>query len=82
MEVLQMLGIAGLIALLLIAAAVAAVMVAKAQSRHYFACPNCGKEFRPRWTQLVFEVHAFEQHRMKCPYCHRTDFCRDLGRLE
>lgn len=75
-----MLWIAGLVILLLIVAAIAAVAVARAQSRHAFACPNCGREFRPRWTQLVFEVHAFDQHRLKCPHCGRADFCRDLGR--
>lgn len=64
----------------LLAAAAAVVLVAKAQSRHVFSCPRCGAEFHPRWTQLLFEVHAFSKHRLKCPRCHETDFCTDCGK--
>lgn len=67
------------IAVLFIAAAIA-VSVAKAQSRHWFACPRCGKMFQTKWTQLIFEIHALDKHRLKCPYCDKTCFCTDKGR--
>ena len=64
---------------LLIAAAVT-VSVAKAQSKHVFVCRSCGKDFQPQWTQLVFEIHAFNEHRLKCPHCGKKSFCTDKGR--
>ena len=75
-----MLTITGFVCLVLIIAAIIAVAVAKAQSKHTFICHNCGKEFQPQWTQMVFEVHAFDKHRLKCPYCKKTDFCTDQGK--
>lgn len=61
----------------LLIAAVITMAVARAQSSHYFACHNCGEEFKPHWTQLMFEVHAFNEHRLKCPHCGKTSFCTD-----
>lgn len=64
----------------LLIAAVVTVVVAKVQSTHFFACQNCGEEFQPKWTELMFEVHAFNEHRLKCPHCGRKDFCTDTGK--
>lgn len=70
----------GLVMVILLIAAVIAVAVARAQSRHMFSCPNCGGEFQPRWTQLIFEVHVMDEHRLTCPLCKTTGFCKDHGR--
>ena len=70
----------GCVCVILLIAAAAAAAVAKAQSAHTFSCPNCGKEFHPKWTQLLFEVHALDKHRLKCPFCRKTDFCTDHGK--
>ena len=72
-----MLATITIISVVLLIAAVITVAVAKAQSTHYFACHNCGKEFKPQWTQLMFEVHAFNEHRLKCLHCGKTGFCTD-----
>lgn len=64
---------------LLIAAAIT-ITVAKVQSRHFFTCRHCGEAFQPKWTNLMFEAHAFNEHRLKCPHCGKTDFCTDTGR--
>lgn len=70
----------GFICIILAAAAALVMIVAKAQSKHDFACANCGNTFQPKWTQLVFEVHAFDAHRLKCPFCKRTTLCKDIGK--
>ena len=69
-----------IIAIALLIAVIAAVAVAKAQSTHIFTCHLCGKEFHPEWTQLLFEIHAFNEHRIKCPYCNKKVFCTDKGK--
>lgn len=62
----------------LLAAAIG-VLVAVLQSRHEFACCNCGNHFHAKWTQLIFEVHAMEDHRLQCPRCGIKGTCQDLG---
>lgn len=56
------------------------VIVGIVQSQHTFACGNCGKEFKAKWTQLLFEYHAFEEHDLKCPHCHVKCMCTDKGK--
>ncbi len=75
-----MLQTAIIVGFILLIAAIVAISVAKAQSRHTFVCHSCGKEFRPRWTQLVFEVHAFDKHVLRCPHCNQKDYCTDQGK--
>ena len=29
-------------------------------SKHYFACRNCGQIFKPKWTQMCFNMHIFD----------------------
>lgn len=69
-----------IVGFILLIAAIIAAAVAKAQSTHTFVCHNCGKEFQPKWTQLVFEVHVFDKHVLKCPHCGKRDYCTDQGR--
>lgn len=56
------------------------IAIAVAQSKHYFACGNCGEKFHPKWTQLCFEFHVFEEHLLKCPRCNTTCMCTDKGK--
>ncbi len=47
-----------------------------------FVCPNCGKEFYKKWSQLYF--HGFDPRltnkaRLKCPHCKERDACRWTG---
>ena len=69
-----------IVAIALLIAAAIAIAVAKAQSKHVFTCRHCGKDFQPPWTQLLFEVHAFNEHRLKCPHCAKKGFCTDKGK--
>lgn len=57
------------------------VLIAVAQSMHTFACGNCGKEFKPKWTQLVAEVHILDEHLIKCPHCNTKCYCKDKGKF-
>lgn len=65
--------------LLMIIAVIICLIIAKIQSKHYFKCKNCGKEFKPKWTKMVFEIHAMNEHKIKCPFCNVKDFCEDKG---
>lgn len=75
-----MLTAAGVVVIALAVAVIVAVIIAMVQSKHGFACPSCGKMFQPKWTQMVFEIHAFDKHRLKCPHCGMTGFCTDQGK--
>lgn len=70
----------GIVCIILVLAAVVAIAVAVEQSTHTFVCRNCGKEFKPKWTQLIFDIHIFDEHVMKCPFCNVKDLCGDKGK--
>ena len=55
-------------------------VIAIVQSRHTFVCSNCGKEFRPKWTQLISEIHVCDEHLIDCPFCNVKNFCKDKGK--
>ena len=55
------------------------IAIAIAQSKHYFACGNCGEKFHPKWTQMCFNFHVFNEHMLKCPHCNTTNMCTDKG---
>lgn len=61
---------------------IAAITIALAvvQSKHIFVCHNCGKEFKPKWTQLLCEIHVCDEHLIECPYCNNKSYCRDIGK--
>lgn len=71
----------GIVGIIVVIAAVIAIAVAVEQSTHTFVCRDCGKEFKPKWTQLVFEVHMLDEHVMKCPFCNKKGFCGDKGKI-
>lgn len=56
------------------------ISAAVAQSKHYFACGNCGEKFQPKWTQMCFSFHVYEEHLLKCPHCKETCMCTDKGK--
>lgn len=62
-------------------AVILCLVIAMLQSKHNFKCINCGKEFQPIWTQMVFEVHSMKEHKIKCPYCGVKDYCTDEGKI-
>lgn len=64
----------------IVIAIVAGVLIAKAQAKHYFYCKHCGKTFQPKWTQMIFEIHVANEHKIECPYCKVKDFCEDRGK--
>ena len=72
-------GTTFVIALILVIIAIA-VVVPIVQSRHTFVCGNCGKEFKPKWTQLFGDVHVCEEHLIECPFCEVKNMCKDKGR--
>jgi len=49
-------------------------------SKHYFVCRNCGGTFKPKWTQMCFNIHVFDEHELKCPHCNIIDLCGDKGK--
>lgn len=53
------------------------IVIAIVQSRHTFVCSNCGKEFRPKWTQLISDVHVCDEHLIDCPFCNVKNMCKD-----
>lgn len=55
------------------------IVTAVAQSRHYFACDNCGELFHPKWTQMCLNSHVFNEHMLKYPHCNTTNMCTDKG---
>lgn len=56
------------------------VLVPVVQSRHTFACGNCGQSFRPKWTQLIGDFHVCDEHLIECPHCHVKNMCTDKGK--
>ena len=72
--------IIGLLTELIVVACIICLVIAKIQSKHLFQCKHCGKEFHPKWTQLVFEIHVLKQHKIRCPFCKEKDFCEDKGK--
>lgn len=65
---------------IVLAAVITCVLIAGIQSKHSFKCRNCGKEFQPKWTQMIFEIHVLDEHKIKCPFCNIKDFCQDKGK--
>jgi len=68
-----------LVLLVTIAAAVC-LIIARILSRHRFRCRHCGKVFQPKWTQMLFEIHALNDYKLVCPSCGVKDFCEDQGK--
>ena len=60
--------------------AVMAILGGVAGSKRYFVCRNCGQIFKPKWTQMCFNAHVFDEHMLKCPHCKVKDFCGDKGK--
>ena len=60
--------------------AVMAILGGVAGSKRYFVCRNCGQIFKPKWTQMCFNAHVFDEHMLKCPNCKVKDFCGDKGK--
>ncbi|MGX8850916.1 hypothetical protein [Amedibacillus sp. YH-ame10] len=56
------------------------ILKGKRLCKHTFLCRHCHKEFHPRWTKIIFEIHAFDEFQLECPYCKTKDFCKDLGK--
>ena len=57
------------------------IATAVAQSKHTFACGNCGEKFHPKWTQMCLNFHVFDEHMLKCPHCNETCMCTDKGKI-
>ncbi len=68
------------LAVLVIGAAVICVLIAKQQGSHRFRCKHCGKSFQPAWKEMLFEIHALNAHKIRCPFCRIKDFCEDEGK--
>ncbi|MBQ4046920.1 MAG: hypothetical protein IJC93_00935 [Clostridia bacterium] len=68
------------LAVLVIGAAGICVLIAKRQGRHRFRCKHCGRSFQPAWKEMLFEVHALNAHRIRCPFCGIKDFCEGEGK--
>lgn len=66
-----------IIIFLLLVAGIVVAGIAVLQSKHIFRCQNCGKIFHPQWTQLIFEIHILNEHKIKCPYCKVKNYCVD-----
>lgn len=69
-----------LITIIVIVVAVCVMMI-REQSKHYFLCKTCGRKFQPEWTQLLWGIHALNEHKLKCPFCNTKDFCEDVGKV-
>ena len=65
---------------MLCSGAVMAILGGVAGSKRYFVCRNCGQIFKPKWTQMCFNAHVFDEHMLKCPHCKVKDFCGDKGK--
>lgn len=70
----MIMGGVGIIFLVIVAVI---IVIAIVQSRHIFVCSNCGKEFRPKWTQLISDVHVCDEHLIDCPFCNVKNMCKD-----
>ena len=75
MNIMVYLGIAFFLVIIAVV-----VLVAVVQSRHTFACGNCGQYFRPKWTQMIGEFHVCDEHLIECPHCHIKNMCTDKGK--
>lgn len=43
-----------------------------------FVCPNCGKEFSPKWQSLYYKlpsVYTYNVAKLRCPACKERDMC-------
>ena len=54
------------------------IIIAKIQSRKYFLCKHCSKEFQVKWTQLLFEIHALDEHKLTCHIVRQRIFANIL----
>lgn len=62
--------IIGVIIFILIFAIIKGIIL----SRHSFRCSVCGKEFKPKWYQVMFELHYFEYFKIRCPHCGKKKY--------
>lgn len=69
-----------IIIIVIVLSIVVIISTAVAQSKHYFACGNCGEKFQPKWTQMLTAFHVFEEHLLKCPHCGETSMCTHKGK--
>ncbi len=66
---------------LVVLAAGVVLLIARRLSGHTFACRHCGRTFSPDWKQMIFEIHALDAYKIRCPHCRVKDFCTDRGRI-
>lgn len=43
-----------------------------------FECPNCKSVFKPKSLTIIMAVHTMSKRRLKCPYCNKTNWCKDI----
>jgi len=40
-----------------------------------YVCPECNKEFYPKWWNAALSVHINDDRVFKCPHCKKKSFC-------
>ena len=43
-------------------------------SKRKFICSHCGKEFYPKWYQVMFETHFNDYFKIRCPHCDKKKY--------
>ena len=51
-------------------------------SKRKFICSHCGKEFYPKWYQVMFETHFNDYFRIRCPHCNKKKYQKIIDYLE
>ena len=41
-----------------------------------YICPQCEKEFRPKWHQFSICMHFNGTRLARCPHCGKRSFCK------
>ena len=43
-----------------------------------YVCPKCGTQLKPKWYQISAYFHFMGKRLIKCPKCHKTNYCEKL----
>lgn len=54
---------------ILLSVFIVCIIFAMKLSQHIFRCKHCSKEFKIKWTKLIFVTHCDDEYTVKCPYC-------------
>lgn len=62
----------------LVSLVIAYVLAIRQISQHTFQCKHCLKDFKVKWSRLLFVTHADNEYNIECPHCGKKG-CMELA---